>query len=104
MFLVWKNEDNAFGYKTLKDAIICANQVDGYVTQVVPAGDPRLIMIESLASGDLDYYGPVGGRIIPNMISKAQEAVREAAKFELKCSNQFSVTVRDQAKSQTETT
>lgn len=102
-FLVWKNratpeplvEDiHARRYPNMAAAVTAAAETGRLVTECVPLGDPRLLMVESLASDGLD--GVLGedlalpgspmamaiARINAALQKRAADAVKEADQFD----------------------
>lgn len=85
MFLVWTDEERTSfrRFDSLMDAVTFANDGGHLVTEVVPLGDPRLLMVESLAYGGKEYFGGIGATAIKQVEKNARHAMKEASTFDL---------------------
>ena len=76
VYLVWESQQKGDYqvYSNLEQAAMQAEEVDGMVYEIMPAGDARLFFIEDIASGDIEVQHDVRLAAIA--------AIQEGEKFE----------------------
>ena len=76
VYLVWESQQKGDYrvYSNLEQAAMRAEEVDGMVYEIMPAGDARLFFIEDIASGDIEVQRDVRLAAIA--------AIQEGEKFE----------------------
>lgn len=76
VYLVWESSQKGdYGvYSNLEQAAMRAEELDGTVYEIMPAGDARLFFIEDIAGGDIEVQRDVRLAAIA--------AIQEGGKFE----------------------
>ena len=61
VYLVWESSQKGDYrvYSSLEQAAMLAEELDGTVYEIMPAGDARLFFIEDIASGDIEVHRDV---------------------------------------------